>query len=287
MKLYSKNASKSWEFPEIYQKASGLNKALIETDYRKLYNGIFPENGMYAPAGHFLDFSGFADGYSEWSEGEVERNQLGYYVLDGDESDPIEDRLPSAAQFMSPYLLTRNPDLMNTNHNNLCGELAVIAALGLDIGEGIEIFANIEDYKDRIINDAGEGTSPDNLRQFIDAVGDKRFDTAYIKKGDDAINTPEEFKKNLESGNKVICLVNINGNDNGKLTGVDSTYDIPHWISVQDVITTKDNKTLVRVYNPYMNREEVYDWDTFAASYAITTESSVANISVVAPSNNP
>jgi hypothetical protein len=43
----------------------------------------------------------------------------------------------------------------------------------------------------------------------------------------------------------------------------------------------------VRVYNPYMNREEVYDWDTFAASYAITTESSVANISVVAPSNNP
>ncbi|MGD8456669.1 MAG: LysM domain-containing protein [Anaerolineales bacterium] len=275
--------------PEIYQKASGLDKALIETDYRKLYTGfiIFPEEGgMYTPVGHFLNHSGFAEGYREWEQGEEGYNTKGYYVLI-ERGDPPELTMPSAAQFMSPYLLTGNPELINTNHNNLCGQLAVIAALGLGIGEGIELFAYIDDYTFNIIKDPEEGTYASDLEKFINAVGDDRFDTAYTKKGDDAINTPEEFKKNLESGNKVICLVNINGNDNGKLAGVGSSRDISHWISVQDVITTKDNKTLVRVYNPYMNREEVYDWDTFSSAYAITTESSVANISVVAPSNNP
>ena len=43
-----------------------------------------------------------------------------------------------------------------------------------------------------------------------------------------------------------------------------------HWIEVQDVITTKEGETYVRVYNPYMNREEIYDEETFMAAWEST-----------------
>jgi len=281
--------------PEIYQEASGLDKALIETDYRKLYNGIFPEEGgMYTPAGHFLDFSGFAEGYREWSEGEVDRNQLGYYVLDGDESDPIEERLPHAAQYMSPRLITKNGNLMNSIHNNLCGELAVIAALGLDLAEGLNLFAEIEISSDDrniyrggvegawtpvlgadILNDGSVGTTYLTLVNFIDhATNGKYTGTKHSSN-----NNQEEFgsvdylKESIQNGNKVIALVNIDTVNDGNLRAMDDTNDpVAHWIEVQDVITTKEGETYVRVYNPYMNREEIYDEETFMAAWETTGE---------------
>jgi hypothetical protein len=278
--------------PEIYYNASGVEKALIESDYIKLYNGIFifpEEGGMYTPAGHFLDYSGFAEGYREWSEGEVDRNHKGYYILGGNESDTIEERLPDAAQYMSPRLLTGNQHLIDSIHYYLCGELSVIAALGLDIEEGMNIFANTKDYDDRILNHPDRETYASELENFINEAGRGQFNDAYTKSGDNAIDTPEEFIEHLEAGDKVIALVNIDGNQDGQLMSMDeSGRDISHWVWVQDIIPTKeDDKPLVRVYNPYMNREEVYDWDTFAGAYEHTRGNDSMNLTVVAPCNIP
>jgi hypothetical protein len=48
----------------------------------------------------------------------------------------------------------------------------------------------------------------------------------------------------------------------------------------------EDDNPLVRVYNPYMNREEVYDWNTFSDAYFSTAGNYKHNTSVVAPSSD-
>ncbi len=268
-------------------------KSLIEKDYVQLLNNGLPESGVFYPDGHFLNHSGFGDGYSEWEQGEEDYYYKGYYLLGKAGDDPSKMKMPSAAQYMSPRLITGNLELMFKTHNNLCGQLAVIAALGLDIGEGIEIFANINDHYKRIINDPEATTYANHLSKFIDSVGDDRFGAAYSVSGDDAIDTPEEFIEHLEAGDKVISLVNIDSSTSGKgkLKDEDKVIpgskNTPHWVWVQEIILTKeDDNPLVRVYNPYMNREEVYDWNTFSAAYYSTAGNDKHNHSVVAPSSS-
>ena len=70
----------------------------------------------------------------------------------------------------------------------------------------------------------------------------------------------------LEKGDKPIALVTIDGN--GKLSAFDDLSNpISHWVWVQDMITTKSGETLVRLYNPFSNKEEIYSWDEFSTAW--------------------
>jgi len=285
--------------------AEEQKQADIDAEYETM---VMPEEGPYIPENHILDYSGFGEGYSEWSEGEIEENQLGYYILRGKEGDPIEERLPLAAQYMSPRRITNNKGLMNNTHSNLCGQLAVIAALGLDLADGLNLFAEIEiDSTDQelykrddtgekkkkkkekpwapekgieILNNGSVGTTYLTLENFINhATGGK-----YTCTKRSSNNNQEEFgsvdylEESLQNGNKIIALVNIDKNDEGGLNAKDDTSDpTAHWIEVQDVYTTKDGETYVRVYNPYMNREEVYDEDTFMDAWEKTGDTKEKN----------
>ena len=47
---------------------------------------------------------------------------------------------------------------------------------------------------------------------------------------------------------------------------------------IEDMIMTKSGETLVRIYNPFMNREEVYTWDEFAAAWEDTGQNSTYQV---------
>ena len=86
------------------------------------------------------------------------------------------------------------------------------------------------------------------------------------------------LKESIQNGNKIIALVNIDKNNEGGLNAKDDTNDpTAHWIEVQDVITTKEGENYVRVYNPYMNREEIYDEKTFMDAWEKTGDTKEKN----------
>lgn len=68
-----------------------------------------------------------------------------------------------------------------------------------------------------------------------------------------------------------MALVNIYTIQDGKLDSVaDSSNAASHWVTILDVTETFNGETLVRVYNPYYNQEEIYTWETFSEAWADT-----------------
>ena len=47
----------------------------------------------------------------------------------------------------------------------------------------------------------------------------------------------------------------------------ESSDVVNHWVVVLQIISSKDGFTYVRVYNPFMNREEIYTWNNFYFSW--------------------
>jgi hypothetical protein len=226
--------------------------------------------------------AGFGYEMEEWGD---------YYQVYPDGS--IEE----VAQYLAPGLIITEEDrlaiidgtgddVIFSTHYNLCGQLSVIAAMGLDFSEGLKIFALItietwdkedlygikegdelyDEFKrgSDILRMPGMTTSYATLENFIEDAGGSEVSASHMKNG-----TKEALLDLLIKGDKMISLVNIDGN--GKLVPYDDvTKPIAHWVWVQDIITTKSGETLVRIYNPFMNREEVYSWDEFAAAWDTT-----------------
>ncbi|RYZ32204.1 MAG: hypothetical protein EOO72_15665 [Myxococcaceae bacterium] len=47
----------------------------------------------------------------------------------------------------------------------------------------------------------------------------------------------------------------------------DSTKAVAHWVNVRAVEDNGKGGWTVRVYNPFENREEIYSWEDFEASW--------------------
>jgi hypothetical protein len=267
--------------------AEEQKQADIEAEIEELINKGIPEEGLYyIPKNHILDYSGFGYGYSltdEFGTDPWEKYRDEY-------SDPYK-----GAQYLIPDKLVSEKvqskvgNLRNSYNGNLCGQLAIIAALGLDIEEGMNIFSEFVSQGYNILQN-DETTSDLNLINFFKVAVGKRINEIYTTRLNDEkpLNTKDEFAETLASGNIIIANVTIDSTQEGRLMDRESSHtDTPHWVWVQEIIPTKeDDNPLVRVYNPFMNREEVYDWNTFSSAYEDTVNENL-KLAVVVSLNEP
>ncbi|MCP3137597.1 SH3 domain-containing protein [Pyxidicoccus xibeiensis] len=163
-------------------------------------------------------------------------------------------------------------------HNNLCGPLAVAASLGLTPQQALTLFKNSNvpfsetSLKNESTTDGGE------LGKMFTAAG-------WTSETQAKHQLPEELMMFLEDGKQLIALVNIDtkGAD-GRLRDMSvSTKQVAHWVNVRAVEQDANGEWMVRVYNPFENREEVYSWSTFEASWSKTAGNTPYGMVVATP----
>ncbi|RKH86711.1 SH3 domain-containing protein [Corallococcus sp. AB045] len=150
-------------------------------------------------------------------------------------------------------------------HYNLCGPLAVGASLGMSPKEALTAFAATSAG---ILN-SGDTTTATPLAKVYEARG---WTTGYTS-GSASMPAPEDMARMLDDGKALIALVNIDtkiGDEDKdgmlRLHG-DSTKAVSHWVNVRAVEDNGNGGWTVRVYNPFENREEIYSWEDFEASW--------------------
>jgi hypothetical protein len=217
-------------------------QAAIREHTALLFNGV-PEGGVRAES----PFLG--------ADGELGRGQVGqwsrYAVQEG-----------AAAQYLN--LQEIFGEGWPTTHYNLCGPLAVGASLGLTPQQSLTLFRDSNgDVSEARLKGRGTTNNAD-LEKMYAAAGW----TAEYTAG--AMTRPEDMARFLSEGKQLVALVNIDtgGGVDGMLRDFDdSTKTVAHWVNVRAVERDANGEWMVRVYNPFQNREEVYSWDEFEASW--------------------
>lgn len=152
-------------------------------------------------------------------------------------------------------------------HFNLCGQLAVIEAMGINLPKGFRIFYEQVDDRDKdnsyILGNPNMGTYAADLIYFILAIAETQDESwsvehQYLISREDRV---EALKTLVERNEIVIALVDIDPSPmgNGCVGGGVKTA---HWVVLQDIFDLA-GEIFLRLYNPFMNREEVYLWETF------------------------
>jgi hypothetical protein len=145
-------------------------------------------------------------------------------------------------------------------HFCLCGEFCVTTLAGMDIIPLLSNWVNPpagEKYNrvDTILGDAHEGTSIGDLQSLLSTAG--------LPAGVEYSSIPATarlYKERLEAGEFAISGCGIDGIGNIKADG-----SIRHWVILEDVLPV-GNSGWVRIYNPFQNREEVYEYNLFMLS---------------------
>ena len=184
----------------------------------------------------------------------------------------------NAGQYLNLQLLLGDPGYPSTSHPNLCGELAVMAAIGYDLKDGLRIFSGLT--FDRVDDDGNPynitgkeilekrlTTSTADLEEFMNTLLEKKGITYERAKYD---ITKGEFENNIDHGTPMIALVNLNGKTGFIDQAQKNNGDIPHWVTILNVFTNSQDVKLVLVYNPFNNQQEFYNWDTFNSAWEET-----------------
>ena len=111
---------------------TALEQPAYEAEYETLGDNSKWQGDVFLPEERMNKTGGFGLGFEGWQD----------YYMEG------EDWQPGAAQYVSPGKILSTEDLdgkaiISSPHYNLCGPLAVMAAMGLDLGNGLAIFSNI------------------------------------------------------------------------------------------------------------------------------------------------
>jgi hypothetical protein len=167
-----------------------------------------------------------------------------------------------AAQYLNLYALFKSMGFpeefyrdLPTRHTNLCGELAVMQALGVSLEEGFARFAALGDSFEAILANKDMGTNDDELRRFINAFSD------YGWRGESLQSSSEDVQTRIASGKKVIALVTIDLNQDGIVSGIGTT---DHWVEIREVNFMTDE---IAYYNPYTNQVESVSKADFEAAW--------------------
>lgn len=217
-------------------------------------------NGVYLPKDIFSNHSGFGGGVEVWDR---------YHIGD-----------TKIAQYMSPRRLTSSYKLRDSIHYNLCGELAVINALGIGIEYGFVKFAEMAGGTE-ILN-TNMTTSGYVLANLISKIDGGKYSVPEIPRNSFGIHNPVTMYKMTWNKDIIISLVNIDTYKYGNLRDINvSRHSVAHWVWVQKVFEY-DGNSFVRVYNPYMNREEIYSWEIFESAYRQTRGNTSKWLSVYA-----
>jgi hypothetical protein len=157
----------------------------------------------------------------------------------------------SAAQYLKlAYLFAAVGDLNYSDytdenynpHYNLCGELALMEAVGVSLEEGLKKFRDTVSAD--ILRDVGVGTSHTHLETFFEAFG---WNSDHSQ--DDHSGT--SLKEDVSNGHSTLALVTID-NQGGQ---VDANGNTAHWVGIKEI---EDGE--VRIYNPFTNKIEIYHW---------------------------
>jgi hypothetical protein len=149
-------------------------------------------------------------------------------------------------------------------HYNLCGPLAVGASLGMTPQQALALFRDSNGAVSETKLKGRGTTEGGDLMRMYEAAGW----TAEYKAGQ--LPQPEDMARLLAEGKQLIAVVNIDTSPSkdGMLRDFDdSTKQVAHWVNVRSVEEGANGEWMVRVYNPFENREEVYSWADFEASW--------------------
>lgn len=161
-----------------------------------------------------------------------------------------------------------------TVHKNLCGPLAVGASMGVLPQEALTRFAASNgDISEGLLN-TGYTTGKDDLIPMYTA---EKWTTDYSS--GDAL-PPEDFARFLADGKSLVALVNINPDGADGMLRAGGTA---HFVNVRAVEENGNGDWMVRVYNPYQNREEVYSWKDFKASWTQTEGNNAYGLLIATP----
>jgi len=158
-------------------------------------------------------------------------------------------------------------------HYNLCGQIGSAIIMDVDPVEALIAFDGIPGGRD-ILLDPHEGTNPDNLIALLAEYGWEGERVGYAEdpypwrefNGDSFHPKYEQVADHLIKGRSINALVNLDtGSD--YIEPVDKTADAGHWSPIIQVMTTRDDSQLVRLYNPYQDREEWYTFDYLVKSW--------------------
>ncbi len=246
------------------QEVGGIDQAVLEETHKLL---------MLAHLGD--DINGRRT-YSTMLGGEYGRGKKGSWKdYSRNELDPNDP-----AQYIDVATLAELDRIPPYYNSNLCGELAVMASLDLNLKEGLTIFKEVDGYEpldeegtkwglmsgEDILN-YNRTTSGYTLANFFEKASNGALEASFQSGNIKA----EEMANMLNEGKSLVALVNIDCNQGGRLDDQNQSGDaIAHWVTVLDVLESPEGPALVRVYNPYMNREEVYTWDSFQDAWAHT-----------------
>jgi hypothetical protein len=165
-----------------------------------------------------------------------------------------------------------NPDDYQASsgiHYNLCGELAVIGAVGDTVPEGLGVFDEMDDDDDILQKNRTTGFG--DLQDFFVEYGwEADYETGQA--------TVEDLADELRLGRAVVVLADLNSTNSLLQPGGGT----PHWFTVLQVLGTNGGGNAVRVYNSFQNREEYYTWGRFYDSWKKTTGNSSVSLRVLA-----
>jgi len=163
------------------------------------------------------------------------------------------------------YIDIRRATGKGTRHFCLCGEICTAALGSMDVIPLLFSWKNQPANKkfwrvDSILDNPHEGTSVSDLQSLLPLAGLPVSET-YSS----IPSTPRLIKQRLENGQTVIagCVINSVG-----VVKRDAT--IRHWVVLEDVLPV-GNSGWVRIYNPFHNQEEVYEYNLFMASAGTST----------------
>lgn len=165
-------------------------------------------------------------------------------------------------------------------HFNLCGELAVMATLGIGLEAGLRTFTNLPTGDgDDILADSSRGTLGSKLAEFYIFAGaalDARFFRAENLAQPSPLAEPPQLLQMLDEGKKLVMLVNIDtaGNKGQLKPMAASNKKVAHWAALLDVTTAQNEQVVLRMYNSFHNQEEFYTWPALRGAWKETNGNS-------------
>lgn len=148
---------------------------------------------------------------------------------------------------------------------NACGELCVAFILGISLQEMLENWRLKQPsfWKRVFAGGKARGTSSGELGEMFDIFAQENMELTtalfepHIKRSRFTI---KGIQRLLDAGS-IIVSVNIDG-----VTGLLRGGGVLHWVVLTDVMPERNGLGLVQLYNPAMNRIEVYSWQEFINS---------------------
>ncbi len=147
----------------------------------------------------------------------------------------------------------------NKQHFNLCGEFCVAAIFGEDIIPLLKRWKASYDKAQTILS-RNRGTTLIDLQSILRLNGPEGEIFQYSSSV--APTAPRRIREMLAAGRMAITGVTISSRS-GKL---EPRGGVQHWVVLVDIVPV-GTSGWVRLYNPFMNREEVYAYDLFLEAF--------------------